>query len=107
MVTRDAGLRSALAKGARKSRRRFGSGLDLFAQGTAQLYTKSGRDLDTLSAFEDVRSRTELAHDLERFAGAEMIAEIVLRLGTDGGGADAQLFDAVREALDGLAVANP
>src|SRR5881392_3428680 len=84
MVTRDAGLRSALAKGARKSRRRFGSGLDLFAQGSAQLYTKPGRDLDTLSAFEDATSRSQLAHDLERFAGAEMIAEIVLRLCVEG-----------------------
>ena len=49
LVTRDAGMRSALAKGARKSRRRFGSGLDLFGQGTAFLHTRPGRELDTLS----------------------------------------------------------
>jgi len=107
MVTREAGLRSALAKGARKSRRRFGSGLDLFAQGTAQLYAKPGRDLDTLSAFEDVRARSELAHDLERFAGAEMIAEIVLRMGSEGESGDADLFDTVAQSLDAVAAANP
>ena len=100
LVTRDAGMRSALAKGARKSRRRFGSGLDLFGQGTAFLHTRPGRELDTLSGFEDVRSRAELGSDLERFTGAETIAEIVLSLGRDG--ADEVLFDAVADALDRL-----
>jgi DNA repair protein RecO (recombination protein O) len=104
LVTRDAGLRSAIAKGARKSRRRFGSGLDLFAQGTASLHTRAGRDLDTLSAFEDVRTRSDLAQDLERFTGAETLAEIVLRFGRDG--ADAQLFDALTAALDSLALSS-
>ena len=105
LVTRDAGMRSALAKGARKSRRRFGSGLDLFAQGTAALHTRPGRDLDTLSAFEDVRTRTDLAAHLERFTGAEMIAEIALLFGKDG--ADAELFDAIASAFDTLAAAPP
>jgi DNA repair protein RecO (recombination protein O) len=101
LLTREAGMRSALAKGARKSRRRFGSGLDLFAQGTAFLHTKPGRELDTLSGFEDVRPRTELADDLERFAGAEVIAEIALHFGMAG--ADAELFDAIAAAFDRLA----
>lgn len=100
LVTRDAGVRSALAKGARKSRRRFGSGLDLFGQGTAFLHTRPGRDLDTISGFEDVRARSELGADLERFTGAETIAEITLQFGRDG--ADAELFDAVATALDTL-----
>ena len=101
MVTRDAGMRSAIAKGARKSRRRFGSGLDLFAQGTAYLHTKAGRELDILSGFEDVRPRTDLGGDLERFTGAETIAEIALFFGKDG--ADAELFDAIAVAFDALA----
>jgi DNA repair protein RecO (recombination protein O) len=100
LVTRDAGMRSGLAKGARKSRRRFGSGLDLFAQGTAFLHTKVGRDLDTLSGFEDVRTRTELGEDLARFHGAEALAEIILFFGREG--ADTELFDAAAAALDAL-----
>ncbi len=100
LVTRDAGMRSAIAKGARRSLRRFGSGLDLFAQGTAFLHTKPGRELDTLSGFEDVRTRTALAEDLGRFTGAATIAEIALRFGRDG--ADAELFDATAAAFDGL-----
>lgn len=105
LVTRVAGLRSALAKGARRSRRRFGSGLDLFAQGTASLYVKPGRDLDTLGGFEDVRPRAELADDLDRFSGAETIAEIALRFSVAG--ADMPLFDTVASALDRLAAAPP
>lgn len=101
LLTRDAGIRAALAKGARKSRRRFGSGLDLFAQGTAFLHTKAGRELDTLSGFEDARTRTNLGEDLERFTGAETIAEIALTFGREG--ADAEMFDAVAGALDVLA----
>jgi DNA repair protein RecO (recombination protein O) len=100
LVTRDAGMRSAIAKGARKSRRRFGSGLDLFAQGTAALHTKPGRDLDTLTAFDDARTRTALGEELERFTGAETIAEITLRFGREGG--DAELFDALAGAFDVL-----
>ena len=47
VVTREAGVRSVLARGARKSSKRFGAALDLYAQGIADLQTKPGRDLDT------------------------------------------------------------
>ena len=36
LATRDVGVISALARGARRSRTRFGTALDLFAQGPAQ-----------------------------------------------------------------------
>ncbi len=101
LVTRDGGVRSALAKGARRSSRRFGSAVDLFAQGSAQLYAKPGRDLDTLSAFDVVIARPMLAEDLGRFVGASAIAELTLRFGRDA--ADEGLFDAVADALDQLA----
>jgi DNA repair protein RecO (recombination protein O) len=105
VVTRDAGVRSVLAKGARRASRRFGSALDLFAQGTAQLYVKPGRDLDTLSGFDVVRARPELAADLGRFTGASAIAELTLRFGRDY--ADPALFDAVSDGLDALASSAP
>jgi DNA repair protein RecO (recombination protein O) len=104
LLTRDGGLRSGLAKGARKSQRRFGGGLDLFAQATAFLHLKPGRELDTLSAFEDARSRSALASDLEKFTGAETIAEIALRFGSHG--ADVGLFEVVSAALDDIAAAS-
>ncbi len=104
LVTREGGVRSVLAKGARRSSRRFGSALDLFAQGIAQLYAKPGRDLDTLSGFDVVRARATLGEDMGRFAGASAIAELTLRFGRDA--ADSGLFDAVAEALDALSTAS-
>src|SRR5439155_13920384 len=79
LVTREAGVRSVLARGARRSKKRFGAALDLYAQGTAELETKTGRDLDTLNAFDISRARPQLATQLSRFTGASMIAELTLR----------------------------
>lgn len=103
LATREGGLRSALAKGARRSERRFGSALDLFAQGTVQLSTKPGRDLDTMTGFDIAESRSGLAQDLGRFAGASTIAELVLHFSSDQ--ADPALFDAIESTLDGITAA--
>ena len=104
LVTRDAGVRSVLARGARRSSRRFGSALDLFAQGSAQLHVKPGRDLDTLGSFDVERARPALAADLARFTGAAVIAELTLRFGRDA--ADPELFDATATSLDELSSAS-
>jgi DNA repair protein RecO (recombination protein O) len=98
LATRDAGVRSVLARGARRSARRFGSALDLFARGTAQLHVKPGRELDTLAAFEVTRSHARLAADLGRFAGASALAELTLRF--TQGTADPGLFDAIATSFD-------
>lgn len=103
VVTREAGVRSALARGARRSKKRFGSAVDLFAQGTAELHVKAGRDLDTLAAFDVARARPGLGEDLSRFAGASAIAELTIRFARDV--ADPGLFDAVANVLDALAIA--
>jgi DNA repair protein RecO (recombination protein O) len=105
LVTREGGVRSALAKGARRASRRFGSAVDLFAQGSAQLYIKPGRDLDNLAGFDVTIARPLLAGDLGRFTGASAIAELTLRFGHDA--SESGLFDAVVEALDALAAAGP
>src|SRR5581483_4010737 len=103
LVTRDAGVRSVLARGARRSRKRFGAALDLYAEGAAELQVKPGRDLDTLSGFDVTRARPALAADLARFTGASVIAELTLRFARDD--ADPGLFDAVASVLDALAAA--
>src|SRR5882762_11629702 len=74
LLTRDFGLRSVLARGARRSAKRFGAALDLFVQGRAELEIKPGRDLDTLSAFDLARTRAEIGLDLARFSGASALA---------------------------------
>ncbi|MFL5525152.1 MAG: DNA repair protein RecO [Gemmatimonadaceae bacterium] len=105
LLTRDAGVQSALARGARKSRGRYGSALDLFAEGSAQLHVKPNRELHNLSAFEISRSRGELAEDVGRFTAASTIAELALRF--TGEESNPQLYDTVSDALDRIARSEP
>lgn len=103
LLTREIGLQSVLAKGARRTRGRVGTGVDLFAEGEAQLYVKPTRDLQTLAAFDVSRSRTALALDMRRFAAASAIAELVLRVAGDD--PNVALFDSVSASFDDIALA--
>jgi DNA repair protein RecO (recombination protein O) len=105
LATREHGVQSALAKGARRSPKRFGGAVDLFAEGQAQYYAKPGRDLHTLSAFDVTRSRYGLAADLERFAAGAALAELVLRFGRDE--SEPTWYDALVAALDAVSAAPP
>lgn len=105
LLTREAGIQSALARGARKSRARYGSALDLFAEGAAQLYVKPSRELHNLAAFEIARSRSELAEEVGRFTAASAIAELALRFAGEEG--SPQLYDTVSDVLDQIARAAP
>jgi DNA repair protein RecO (recombination protein O) len=104
LLTRDMGLRSALARGARSSRKRFGAALDLFAQGQVELDVKPGRDLDTLGAFDLIRTRGAIGGDLARFAGASAVAEMLLRFAHHDG--DPELFDVATVSFDRIAAAS-
>lgn len=105
LATRDAGLQSVLARGARRPRSRYGTALDLFASGSAEIYTKPGRDLQTLAGFDVNRSRGQLAADLGRFTAASAIAELAMRFGT--GESHAELFDALVATLDAIGESAP
>jgi DNA repair protein RecO (recombination protein O) len=100
LATREAGIQSVLARGARRPKSRYGTALDLFASGTAEIYMKAGRDLHTLASFEVTRSRGQLAGDLERFTAASAIAELGMRFGTSEGHPD--LYDALVATLDAI-----
>jgi DNA repair protein RecO (recombination protein O) len=104
LLTRDFGLRSVLARGARTSRKRFGDALDLFNQGSVELDVKPGRDLDTLSSFDVIRTRGAIGSDLARFAGASALAEMLLRFAQHDG--DPELFDIASDAFDRVAGAS-
>lgn len=105
LMTRDAGVVSVVARGARNSRKRFGSALDLFAEGQAQVQHKAGRDLHSLHGFEVSRARPEIASDLDRFYAASALAEVVLRLVHDE--AASSVFDTVSGGFSRLASAPP
>jgi DNA repair protein RecO (recombination protein O) len=104
LATRHAGVQSVIARGARRAKSRFGSAVDLFAQGNAELHLREGRDLQTLAAFDVTLARPALAEDLGRFTGASAVAEIVLRFAA----ADEEhpeLFDLLAAHLDRIAAA--
>ena len=101
LLSREAGVQSCLARGAKKSRGRYGSALDLFAEGSAQLYVKPNRELNNLGTFEISRTRSEIAEDIGRFTAASTIAELALRFA--GEESSPALFDTVGEVLDRIA----
>ncbi len=105
LATRDAGMVSVLARGARRSRSRFGSALDLFAEGVAQLSLRESRELQTLAGFDVMRSHPGLGANLERFAAASALAELVLRFGTEEGSGTP--YDVLSIALADIAAAAP
>jgi DNA repair protein RecO (recombination protein O) len=104
LLTRDAGVQSVLARGARRSRKRFGSAMDLFAQGIAEIHFRPSRELQTLGALDVTRARGELGEDVGRFTAASMISEIVLRFPYEE--AAAEIFDVVEECLDRIGAAD-
>jgi len=100
LYTREHGLQSAIAKGANRPHSRLGGVLEAFASGWATLYLRPNRELQTLAAFELTRARQALGCDLLRFGGASLVAELVLRSGSEE--RQPGLFDAVVRALDTL-----
>lgn len=80
LATRDLGVQSAIAKGVLRPRSPFGAALETLAEGTAQLYHKESRELQTLAAFDVIQLRRDLAGDLGRFAGAAALSEVMLKM---------------------------
>lgn len=102
LATRDAGVVSVIARGARRPKSRFGQGLDLFTSGAAQLVLHPTRDLHTLAAFDASRARPALAGSLRRFGAASAVGELCIRFGIEAG---AGVHDALRRGLDALETA--
>src|SRR5947199_1254121 len=105
LATRELGVQSAIAKGALRPKSRFGAGLELLSEGTAQLYFRETRELHTLGAFDLVNLRRELAADVGRFAGATALTEVMLKMAPPAPLAAA--YDTLTDALDALELAPP
>jgi DNA repair protein RecO (recombination protein O) len=103
LFTLDQGLRSVMAKGALRPKSRYGGVLEPFTEGTATFYLKEGRDLHTLSGFDLLRSRQALGRSLVGFAGASLLAELVMRTGTEE--PHPPLYHALADAWDLVAEA--
>jgi DNA repair protein RecO (recombination protein O) len=103
LFTLEHGVRSVMAKGALRPKSRYGGVLEPFTEGTATFYLKEGRDLHTLSGFELLRSRQALGRSLVGFSGASLLAELVMRTGTEE--PHPALYHALAEAWDAVAAA--
>jgi DNA repair protein RecO (recombination protein O) len=103
LATREHGVQSAIAKGAMRSRSRFGAALQTLSEGQAHLLAKEHRELHILADFDLLRLHIGLAADLERYATASILAEVMLRFAP----ADPhpESYDLLRDALSLLEVA--
>ena len=103
LATRDAGVLSVIARGAKNPRNRFGSALDLFTNGVAHVAVNPARDLHTLTGFDATRTRAELAGSMARFHAASALAELCLRFGKED--ESGRVYDATTVAFDSIGVA--
>jgi DNA repair protein RecO (recombination protein O) len=100
LATREHGVQSAIAKGALRPKSRFGAALQLLSEGQAELLVKEHRELHILTAFDVRRLHVGLATDLERYAIACALAEVMLRFAPPD--PHPESFDLLQGALDQL-----
>ncbi len=103
LSTRDHGVQSAIAKGAFRPKSRFGGALQLLSEGQAQWLMKEHRELNILTAFDLRRLHVGLTEDLERYAIACALAEVILRFAPPD--PHPESFDVLQQALTELEAA--
>ena len=80
LLGRTTGRVSALARGARKSQRRFAGGLGLGSVGEISVRERAGAELLTLESFDVTASHGSFGTDVARMAHAAYAAELVSKL---------------------------
>lgn len=105
LATESSGVQSAIAKGAMRPRSRFGAALQVLSDGQAQLIVHANRELQLLTAFDLHRVRVGLARDMERYAAATALSEVMLRFASGEGHRDS--YHALRQGLDVLEAGEP
>ncbi|MDQ4105673.1 MAG: DNA repair protein RecO, partial [Actinomycetota bacterium] len=99
LYTRDAGLVSAIAKGIRRTRSRFGGRLEPLS--CVEFMAYRGRNLDTITQAEVLRSFHGVREGLARFeAAGDMVGSV--RALSGGDEADRRVFNLLYHALDAL-----
>lgn len=99
LYTRDAGLVSAIAKGIRRTRSRFGARLEPLS--CVDFVAYHGRTLDTVTQAEVLRSFHGVREDLARFETAAGMVGSVRAL-SGGDEADRRVFNLLYNGLDAL-----
>ena len=99
LYTRDAGLVSAIVKGIRRTKSRFGARLEPLS--CVDFLAYQGRTLDTLTQAETLRSFHDIREDLARFEAAAGMVRSVRAL-SGGDEADRRVFNLLYNGLDAL-----
>ncbi len=99
LYTRDAGLVSAIAKGIRRTKSRFGARLEPLS--CVDFVAYGGRTLDTITQAETLRSFHGIRENLARFEAAAGMVGAVRAL-SGGDEADRRVFNLLYHALDSL-----
>ena len=103
LATREYGVQSVIAKGALRPKSRFGAALQILSEGQAQFLLKNHRELHLLTSFDLRRLHVGLATELERYAVACALGEVMLRFAPPD--PHPESFDLLRHALEELEVA--
>ncbi len=106
LATRDLGRVSALARGARRSQKRFGSALGLFTVSRVELRRRAGAEMYTLTAATTQRAYLELAADVIALAHASYATELVRELGVPEQ-PEPEVFDLLVELYDTMSELGP
>jgi DNA repair protein RecO (recombination protein O) len=99
LLTREHGKLAAIAKGARRSRARTGSSLDLF--GRSRMMLAKGRNLDVVAQVEHRGDVRNIVGNVQRTAYACLVAEVVDKVLEDRHPVD-DVFDLVAQTIDRL-----
>lgn len=104
-LTREHGCRRLIAKGIKRgTSKRFATGIDLLERGQVAFIAKfqSDASLGTLTEWQQLDAYMGLREDLQRLYGGQYAAEITTAM-VEEADPDADLFDALRDLLGGLA----
>jgi len=90
MYSQQDGIISAVAKGARKAKSKFGGRLELF--NIVDLEISTGKSLDIITQAEILKSFKNISSDFYKFVFCETVSEIVLKTQQHSGGSSEILF---------------
>ncbi len=102
LLTEDLGKVSAIARGARRSRKRFGAALALFVMAEAELRARSTSSLHVLTGYQALEIHAGIGRDIAAIAHASYATELVEAL-CPTGHPDPELFELLLEMYGVLA----
>jgi len=105
MYSLDGDVISAVAKGARKVRSKFGGRLELF--NLVELEITKGRNLDIINQLEIIKNFKDIASDFYKFVFCEIISNIILKTQASGGEHSPALFKLIYICFNEINNADP